>query len=252
MYDRATESVWLQIGGRAIKGPLLGTVLKTGPLLDTTWGRWKALHPDTLVLSPDTPYRRYYGPKDRHMERGSPNGFPAPYFRASLTRTDKRLPSFEMVLAVALPQPVTGEAAGADANAAPAVLYRAYPVKALQESPGVLNDTLGGTPIGVLFDPKTTTATAVRRSLEGKTLTLEAHKQPDGTIAYFDKETGTRWNIEGKGEAGPLEGRSLERVDSHLSEWYGWVAYFPETSIFGRNDPPQTENLTPSAVPSGP
>ena len=53
MYDRQTESVWLQTGGRAIKGQMLGAALKTGPLLDTTWGRWKKLHPDTLVMAPD-------------------------------------------------------------------------------------------------------------------------------------------------------------------------------------------------------
>ena len=244
MYDRQTESVWLQVGGRAIKGPLLGTVLKTGPLLDTTWSRWKALHPDTLVMSPDSPYSRFYPPKGKHTYRGSPGGFPAPYFQTTLTRRDKRLPPFDMVLAVAMPV-TTKEPPKTGAQDAPDILYRAYPIQTLKDSPGVLNDTLGDTPVGVLFDAEAITATAFRRVVDGRTLTLEARKQPDGKIGFTDKETGTRWNIEGKGEEGPLAGKEMPRLDSHLSEWYGWVSYFPQTSIYGRTDPPQTEILSP-------
>jgi len=247
MYDRQTESVWLQVGGRAVKGPLLGTVLKTAPLLDTTWGRWKELHPNTLVMSPDTPYSRYYRPKGVHPYRGSPGGFPAPYFETTLTRRDRRLPPFDMVLAVALPA-APKESPKAGAQDTSDILYRAYPVAALKESPGVLNDTLGETPVGVLFDAQAVSATAVRRVVDGRTLTLEARPQPSGKIGYYDKETGTRWNIEGKGEEGPLTGKEMPRLDSHLSEWYGWVSYFPQTSIYGRTDPPQTENLSPAPV----
>ena len=43
MYDTATRSVWLQVSGRAVKGPLQHSTLKTGALLDTTWGQWKRL-----------------------------------------------------------------------------------------------------------------------------------------------------------------------------------------------------------------
>ena len=68
-------------------------------------------------------------------------------------------------------------------------------------------------------------------------------KGSDGSAAIYDRETGTRWNIEGKGEEGPLAGKSLLRLPNHLSQWYGWVAYFPQTTIYGRADPPQT--ITP-------
>ncbi len=247
IYDRESESVWLQVGGRAVKGPLVGTVLKTGPLLDTTWGNWKKLHPDTLVMSPDTPYARYYAPKGVHTPRGMAY-FPAPYFKTTLTRTDKRLPPAELVLAVALPQPSASGKPGEMGEP----LTRAYPVKALKESPGVVNDTLGSAPVAVFFDPDTTTAAAVSRILDGKTLTFEVRKQADGKPAFYDKETGTRWNIEGKGEEGPLAGKSLERLDSHMSEWYGWVAYFPTTTIYGRTDPPQTLDLLIAPAPATP
>jgi hypothetical protein len=66
MYDRATNTLWSQIEGRAIAGPLSGKFLRTLPLAHTSWGEWKKHHPGTLVLSTDTgsahDYDRYpYG-----------------------------------------------------------------------------------------------------------------------------------------------------------------------------------------------
>jgi hypothetical protein len=231
LCERETESVLLQVTGEFVRGPLLGTQLKMLPILDTTWGKWKALHPDTAVMSPDPRFQKGYRAKGDPEPRGY-DRFPAPFFKPTVTRSDKRLPPFDKVLAVSV---LVAEKDGKPA----APLHRAYPIKALQESLGVVNDTLGNTPLAVLFDPKTTTAVAVSRFLDGKTLTLEARKQGDGTTAFYDKETGTRWSIEGVAEDGPLKGKRLEPVNNHLSQWYGWVAYYPETTIYGRTDPPQ-------------
>ena len=104
MYDKQTKTVWLQVAGRAVKGPLLGTTLKSAPLLDTTWGQWKKLHPDTLVMAPDARFNDCYEAKGAIMARGYTN-FPAAYFAKTLTRRDARLPMFESVLAVSLPDP---------------------------------------------------------------------------------------------------------------------------------------------------
>ena len=239
-FDRETESVWLQIGGRAVKGEMTGKKLKKGPMLDITWAKWKKLHPDTLVMSPDTPYRRFYGMKGQKPPRGF-SRFPQKEFVTSLTHADNRLPRFELVLALAIPQP------SAKPEEKPVVLTRAYPVKALKETPGILNDSLGETPVVLFFDAEAETGLAFSRLLDGKTLTFEARKQDDGASAFFDKETGTRWNLEGKAEEGPMAGKTLERLDSHMSEWYGWVSYFPDTTIYGRTDAPQP--IDPNAPP---
>jgi hypothetical protein len=60
MYDRQTESLWLQIKREAVTGPLTGTRLKKLPSTITTWKKWRKRYPDTEVLSPDTGYRRDY------------------------------------------------------------------------------------------------------------------------------------------------------------------------------------------------
>jgi hypothetical protein len=60
MYDRETESLWPQILGKAVHGARKGERLESFPAVVTTWGRWKARYPETLVLSEETGYRRNY------------------------------------------------------------------------------------------------------------------------------------------------------------------------------------------------
>ena len=60
MYDKQTESLWLQVKRRAVTGPMTGTKLFTFPSTITTWSKWRKKHPDTTVLSFDTGYNRNY------------------------------------------------------------------------------------------------------------------------------------------------------------------------------------------------
>jgi len=60
LYDRQGESLWSQIGRRAISGPHKGQRLEAIPLEHTTWADWRARRPDTLVLSRDTGQARDY------------------------------------------------------------------------------------------------------------------------------------------------------------------------------------------------
>lgn len=64
LYDRrrasGEESLWSQVQGRAIAGPMAGTTLKTLPFELTLWDRWRDDHPDGLVTAfPDPPQRAY-------------------------------------------------------------------------------------------------------------------------------------------------------------------------------------------------
>jgi len=58
LYDRATDSLWSQIKGEAVTGPLMGARLKLLSSTQTTWAQWKKNHPETLVLSQKTGYKR--------------------------------------------------------------------------------------------------------------------------------------------------------------------------------------------------
>lgn len=50
VVDRESHSVWSQLAGRAISGPLQGQPLHVLPSLQTTWVHWHHRHPNTRVL----------------------------------------------------------------------------------------------------------------------------------------------------------------------------------------------------------
>ena len=57
-WDHETGSVWSQPTGEAILGPRKGFALELLPSTLTTWGAWKASHPESLALdAPGGPER---------------------------------------------------------------------------------------------------------------------------------------------------------------------------------------------------
>ena len=68
MFDRETESLWTQVDGLGILGPLEGRQLRALPAIHATWKQWKTLYPESQVLSKNaiTPsaYTAYNGNRD--------------------------------------------------------------------------------------------------------------------------------------------------------------------------------------------
>lgn len=60
MFDRATSSLWTQIGGVAVTGPRAGERLTLLRSSHERWESWRARHPETLVLSTRTGHQRDY------------------------------------------------------------------------------------------------------------------------------------------------------------------------------------------------
>ena len=50
-----------------------------------------------------------------------------------------------------------------------------------------------------------------------------------GAFADRERVSGSLWDFEGHSVGGD---GSLECVTSYLSEWYGWSAYHPATTIY--------------------
>jgi len=63
MYDLVTKSVFDTFTGRAIAGPLFEAevTLPQGSVVVSTWGDWKAAHPDTTIVAQDGGIGRAYG-----------------------------------------------------------------------------------------------------------------------------------------------------------------------------------------------
>ncbi len=132
LYDRATESLWSQLLGQAISGPLKGHMLDSVPITHTTWADWRRRHPATEVLSTQTGFSRDYA-TDPY----------AGYDRIArlmfdVQHKDDRLPLKEWVLGLKL---------GSEARAYP------FSVLATRVDPqGRLRDNVGGQPVEIRFD----------------------------------------------------------------------------------------------------
>ncbi len=127
MYDHQSGSLWSQLGESAVTGEQTGTALETVPSVSTTWHQWLRMHPDTLVLSPDTGHRRDYL-HDPYGGYGSSQALPV--FARGFS--DVRLRPKDKVL---------GIVAGG--------VSRAYPLEQLRRHGDSLTETVGGRSITV-------------------------------------------------------------------------------------------------------
>lgn len=209
MIDPSTQTVWSHLAGEALLGPDKGKTLAVLPLVNTTWGEWKRLHPDTTTPNWDTPYRRYY-----HARVVSGRDYLPAMFPATLQGLrDDRLPPYALVLAVR----VEGKP-------------RVYPFEALEKASGVVQETLGATPIAAFYVPASKAAAAYDRRLDGAALDFAPTSNQTGL--FRDRGTGSQWTVEGLCVSGALKGKQLARLFSLQAEWYGWSAYFPATTIY--------------------
>jgi len=197
LYDRPTHSRWSQVAGRAVAGPLSGTQLQKLPSLVTTWGRWKALHPETTVyVDKEPPARR---PRFNEESVGH-----AALGEEGPARNEDRVIGLE------------GTAGSA-----------AFLVRRLVET-RVANEVFESRPIVAFLTADFTTATVWTRSLDGRVLTFSAKGDQ-----LQDTETGSVWDpLTGRSVAGPLEGRTLANVPTSSALWYAWRAQYPDTRVF--------------------
>jgi thiol-disulfide isomerase/thioredoxin len=136
----------------------------------------------------------------------------------------------------------------------------AYPYSLLQEVRAV-NDVVGGVPIVVLWAPGTASAldagsvaagddvgaaTTFSREVDDRMLTFVVENDQ-----IVDEQTGSEWNVLGRGVSGPLADRALEPVVSVNHFWFSWAAFKPETRIYrqdGSSSAPKEETAELSSV----
>ncbi len=220
MYDRQTETWWQQATGEGIVGKFTGRQLTFVPAAMISWGDFKEAHPDGDVLSRETGHSRDYG---RNPYTGYDDVSRSPFLYDG-PETPEALPAMARVLAVEL---------GDEAVA--------YPFDLLQEV-RVVNDTVGGVPIVVLWDSGTASALDAGSVAGGADVGAAATyaRELDGRTVSFvvegdrivDEQTGTEWDVLGSGVGGSLEGRQLEPVVGVNYFWFSWAAFKPETRLY--------------------
>jgi len=203
MYDRLTESYWSQALGLAVKGELSGYRLNLIPFDVITWGDWKKLHPDTLVLTTDTGHIRSYA-TDPYG-----NYYTEPRIMFPVEHSDDRLYPKEIIMGFNQDK-----------------IFKAYKQNDV-ESQIVINDSIGSVPV-MLVSLYSENSRAFERTIDDKVLDFEFI---DGKIV--DLQTNSEWNYDGLAISGEFDGKQLDHLPIEPGFWFEWVAFHPQTLLYG-------------------
>jgi len=203
MYDEATLSLWSNLTGEPVGGPLAGQEISLPilPLTVTTWRQWRERHPETTVVALGTGFQRDYTP-------GAAYGryFASPETMFPVWKRDGALEPKAWVY---------GVRQGASA--------RAYALDVLL-SERVVNDRVGSAPIVLVADPGDGSVRAYLR--EGRFFA----EGPTPT-ELVEPSTGDRWRITEEVLVAPGPA-PLPRYPGHRAYWFGWYAFFPDTTLY--------------------
>lgn len=202
MYDHATKSLWSTTEGIPVVGSLVGRGIRLAahPVVTTTWGEWRKLHPKTKVIALSTGYERDYGEGVAYREY-----FSTDELMFTVPRTDKRLENKDEILALRF---------GAEKSRPTAVS-----TEFLSENP-VYHGELGKTSYIIL----TTPSGANRVYSSGK---IRFSSLEDTTAVAHD---GTRWEVSKAAITSP-DGEKLPRLPAHRAFWFGWFSAHPDTVL---------------------
>ncbi len=221
MYDRETRSLWNQLTGKPIIGPLVRQDVRLNllPVVLTSWEAWQTQHPETLVLSPDTGYERPY-----RLGAAYGDYFASPFTMFPVSQRSDLLDQKEQIYALRV-------------DSVPV----AYPIETLVEEE-VVNDTVedaglvviarGGSLTGygesIRTGPVTYEAGAEVRAYYRQTERFEPGPEPDQLL----DEQGGIWQVTEETLLGP-SGERRERISGHIAYWFGWYAFYPQTLVYG-------------------
>lgn len=230
MYDRrdnlSSATLYPQMLGVGVFGSRAGDELELLPVVETTWRYWKKLHPNTTVVGSNQPtsagnplnygattYRRY--PYNNYRIPTT-----APFFNTWPSRDDNPVRDLfnnkDMTLGVRF-----GE------------LAMAYPFRSM-DSEAVINDTIDGNDIVVVYIAAEAFAVPFSREFGGQSLTFEKATSSDPSTFPFmirDTETGTTWDLLGRGVSGPNAGQQLQQVPAHNAFWFAWTTFWQNTGV---------------------
>jgi hypothetical protein len=211
MFDEETMSLWNTIDGTPVVGPLAGSGLQltSHPAVTTTWGEWRAQHPNTTVLSLETGHKRDYSEGAAYRDYFSHDRL---YFQVAAT--DRRLRNKEDVLVMRVRPAAGGEAQ-------PVAVVASF----LKRSP-FFHFEVGGRRLLAVT------------SKEGanRVYALGQHQVVFASHASAERPVdtaGRTWILTENALTLNDGSIALPRVTAHRAFWFGWYAQYPQTLLIG-------------------
>ncbi len=112
-------------------------------------------------------------------------------------------------------------------------LAKAYPFRSMGAEE-VINDTVGSDDIVVVYYAAEELAIPYFRLFNGRSLTFDKVASLDPEVFPFmmrDQESGTTWDLLGRGVDGPNAGQQLIQVPAHNAFWFAWSTFWQNTGI---------------------
>lgn len=227
LMDDGAGNLWLQMRGMLVVGDDAGALLTQYPSQSMTWAAWKTAYADGEVLGFQDgtgkdyrmyPYGTYYTSKKLY--------FP-------VNHTDDRIPVKDGLDGVV----IGNESA----------VFTRY----IMEQAGVLNVTVGGTPLVALNDAEAdvTNVFDARVGTSGdRTLTF-VYNEEDGV--FTDNETQSTWTAQGLATKGELRGAQLTLVHAPEAYWFAWIAMHPHSILAGEEYAKSTTTTTTPVIEIG-
>lgn len=210
MFDEETLSLWSTLEGKPVVGKLAGSDLRlrAHPVVTTTWGEWKAQHPETTVLALDTGFKRDYSEGAAYREY-----FATDRLMFEVGETDPRLKNKAEVLVFRL-SPAGNGTGEQQAVAIAADFLRKNPLYHLE---------VAGHELVVITSPQ-----GANRVYNAGPVRLVRYKAAD----QLEDAEGRSWKLTEEALVSRQDPTArLPRVPAQRAFWFGWYAQFPKTLL---------------------
>lgn len=213
-YDRATDSNWSQLALLSVQGQLKGTRPDVINLVETTWGTWKEMYPNTRVVSTNTGHNRNYQrfPYGNYKTDNSSIFFP-------ISKNDTRLPAKERVLTLFAED-----------------IAKSYSIETFGNENRLIKDEFVGERLVVVGNKGKNFIVSFKSKLEDGT-ELEFEILQNGANILKDQE-GNTWDILGRATSGPRAGQKLLSFERMIGYWFSFSPFYEPVLLYGHQQLP--------------
>ena len=208
LYDRENVNYWAQMLEQSILGPQVTRIPDRLQVVETTWGTWQAMYPETSLLTEETGFSRDY------------NAYPYGSYREDNSllfpvnnKEDGRLHRKLRVLGINV---------GSSS--------KVYPIKRFASDVEVIKDTVGDMQVVVAGSSGHDFGVVYNRELEDCTV-LDFEAVQDKLPVVMRDNEGNEWDVFGTAVSGARTGQQLQKTNSYVSYWFAWTAFFPGAGI---------------------
>ena len=208
LYDRLTDSRWSQMLQQSVEGSRSRERAARMQVIETTWATWKAMYPDSWVLTRSTGHVREY------------DIYPYGGYRTSaellfpVDNLDNRLHAKLRVIGI-----------HSDSSS------RVYQIPEFGSTTRTINDQFEDQPIVVIGNTSKNFAAIYSREMDDGTILTFSPLQDQLPIVMDDDE-GNTWDIFGAAVSGPRSGEQLGMTRSYTAFWFAWAAFFENAEIY--------------------